>query len=227
MCVKIKFPQGHCCLRMRNELGGKFNFREKETESHWQGNVLGTRGKKNEEVLFNILLSLLFGLSESAAQRCLQGPESIRTGVVLFLWEDNMLVCSWELFPGAVGTPCVVGWASRGGGGCLPPSLPHLDCAGPRTLRSRPGPFWCQINQVRLCLREGKRLGKAVWKPRELQMREVGMRAGMVTYKRTPFTPLYARKMSTARGGADHCPQTLAGGSRHDIRDQQGWDLYP
>lgn len=88
-------------------------------------------------------------------------------------------------------------------------------------------PFWCQINRVRLCLQEGKRLGKAVWKPRELEMREVGMRAGLVTYKRAPFMPLYARKMPTARGGADHCPQTLAGSSRHDIRDQQGWDLYP
>jgi hypothetical protein len=40
-----KFPQGRGCLRMRNELGGKFNFREKGTESHWQRNVLETQKK--------------------------------------------------------------------------------------------------------------------------------------------------------------------------------------
>lgn len=113
-------------------MGGKFNFREKETESHRQRNVLETWGKN--EILFNILLSFLFGLSESTSQHRLQGPEGTKSGGCLVPLGRQCTSSSCELFPGTVGTPCVAGRASRGGGASYPP---HLDRAGPETFRNR------------------------------------------------------------------------------------------
>lgn len=53
---------------------------------------------------------LPFGLLESTAFRA---PKVLKVGV-LFLSEDDMLVSSYELFAGAMGTPLVCGAGKKG-----------------------------------------------------------------------------------------------------------------